>query len=282
MAYSNSAPTIWAKELMVQRKRESVFQNVVYKGKMLGEITQKGDRLVIPGIGRPTVRDYTAGTNPITTETLSDSQQTLLIDRARYFSFIIDKIDTTQAEQDILLTQMEEARRALVDDTEDYLASFYSQCGSSVTNTAVKSNTVLSTISEALQELYENDVPANEEICLMITPAIHQKLVLAKVLYGMPNEDTIEAGFVGRVLGAKVYMSNAVVVSGGVHKCMALTKKALAFAEQIPPGNMDIIKNPETTFGTIVKALYLCGAKMIRPGDACLLDLTPAAESSTL
>ena len=54
------------------------------------------------------------------------------------------------------------------------------------------------------------------------------------------------------------------------HKCIARTKRAIAFAEQLSEINA---YRPEKRFADAVKGLHLYGAKVVYPKEMVLLNL---------
>jgi len=67
-----------------------------------GEIRQAGNTVKIASISDVTVGDYIQNTNITDPETLSDTDQTLLIDQQKYFNFFVDSIDRAQQNVDVL------------------------------------------------------------------------------------------------------------------------------------------------------------------------------------
>jgi hypothetical protein len=265
--------------LMTDRPKETVFAKLCYNGPFLGEIKNKGDRVHITGIGRPTIRNYAKG-QALETEYLSDYSQELLIDQAKYFDILLDDIDAKQAAGEIMTTQMQEARRALTEAMEDYLAGMYEQGGDTITNAALNSGNAISTIAEGVVKLFENNVPGNEEITLVVTPAVSMKIMMADILFNTDNKEAM-GGYLGRMksfINCKVYVSNAVKKTLEAAHCMMFTKKAIALAEQIPASSIERFR-PHGTFADAIKCLHLYGAKVIRPKELIRLDLTTAEET---
>lgn len=295
MSYSNFRPEVWSKILLTERERECVLRNLCYTGPYLGEIKKMGDTLHIAGIGRPTIRNYVEGTTP-TRETLNDWVKTLSVDQAKYFDFKVGDVDQTQAAGDILGAQLIEARRAMAATIDDYLAGLYNaQIGvdgssnpiyvQTVTEAAFNSANAYSTITLAEEKLREGNVASNMELALVVHPKVYSKLQLAKIVYGRPNESVVDNGNVGNILPFKVYVSNAVKVTQVTvgetttdhYHCMAMTKQAIAFAEQIPPKSIEQFRDPDD-FGTVIRGFSLYGATILRPSDIVHLDLALAAE----
>ena len=75
-------------------------------------------------------------------------------------------------------------------------------------------------------------------------------------------------------VGCRIYVSNniATATSSNVlyHKCLARTKRAIAFAEQLSEINA---YRPEKRFADAVKGLHLYGAKAVYPNEMVLLNL---------
>ena len=280
MAMSNFIPELWADMLMTDRPRETVFAKLCYTGPFLGEIKNKGDRVHITGIGRPTIRDYAKG-QALTSEYLADYTQELVIDQAKYFDILLDDIDAKQAAGEVMATQMQEARRALIETMETYLSGMHAHSGATVTNAALTSANVISTLAEGATKLFESNVPSNEEIALVVTPGVSMKMMLADILFGTDNRDAL-AGYLGRMksfINCRVYVSNAVQKTGDVCHCMMFTKKAIALAEQIPASSIEKFR-PHGTFADAIKCLHLYGAKVIKTAELITLDLTPVAETA--
>ncbi len=277
MGYEGFKPEILAKELMTDRGRDCVFKNLTYKGPVIGEISKKGDVLHIAGVGRPTVRDYTPGSD-ITLEQKSSYNQDLYISQAKYVNVEVDRLDKAQAQGEIFGVEVREAKKALAQTLDEYLAGFYTDAGRTIANDGVTSASILSTLAEAEQALLEADVPFEEERFLVISPAIYTKLVLGKIVFQQTNDKVFDKGFKGSFLNFGVYVSNSIKKTGNVHHCMAFSRQALALAEQIPVSMIERY-SPEKSFADAFKVLHLYGATVIRPGELVRVDLTPGEET---
>ncbi|MGI5849660.1 MAG: hypothetical protein ACOX8Q_06315 [Christensenellales bacterium] len=276
MAYESFTPEVLARELMTDRGRDCVFKNLCYNGPILGEITKKGDVLHIAGVGRPTVRDYTPGVD-ITLEQKTSYNQDLHISQAKYVNVEVDRVDSSKAQGEMFGVEVREAKRALAQTMDEYLAGFYEQAATTIQNTACTASTVLSTLAEAEQSLLEAEVPFEEEKFLVISPAVYTKLVLGKIMFQQSNADVLGKGFKGSYLNFNVYVSNSIKKTGDVNHCMAFSRQAIALAEQIPVGMIERYK-PEKTFADAFKVLHLYGATVIRPGELITVDITPDDE----
>jgi len=277
LAYESFRPEILAKELMTDRGRDCVFKNLTYKGPIIGEITKKGDVLHIAGAGRPTVRDYRPGED-ITLETKKSYNTDLYITEAKYVNVEVDRVDSKQAQGEVFGVEVREAKRALAQTLDEYLAGFYAQAAATIKNEQCTAATILSTLAEAEQALLEADVPFEEEKSLVISPAVYTKLVLGKIMFQQANAEVSGKGFKGSYLNFNVYVSNSIKRTGGVHHCMAFSRQAIALAEQIPAAMIERYK-PEKTFADAFKVLHLYGATVIRPAELIRVDITPGEET---
>ncbi len=278
MAYESFRPEILAKELMTDRSRDCVFKSLCYKGPILGDITKKGDVLHIAGIGRPTVSDYIPGTD-ITLESKTSYNQDLFITEAKYVNVEIDRIDSKQSQGDVFNAEMREAKRALGQTLDIYLAGLYDQAATTVEDATCTSASILSTLAKAEQGLLETDVPFEEDKFLVISPEVYTKLVLGKIVFQQNNAEVFGKGFKGSYLNFKVFVSNSIQKTGAVNHCMAFSKQAIALAEQIPVSMIERYK-PEKSFADAFKALHLYGATVIRPAELITVDITTAEESA--
>ena len=275
--YEALRPEILANEIMTDRERVSVFRKLCYQGPMLGEIKKMGDVVRIPGVGRPTVNDYSGA--PITWEQKQASQQLLYIDQAKYVAVMIDEVDDKQAQMKVINKEIQEAKRALAQTVDEFLAGMYASAGTTITNSACVSTNILSTLTEAEKALLENDVPAGEDIHLVVSPAVYEKMKLAKIVFQQTNKEAFGKGYMGSYLNFNVHVSNSVQENGDVDYCMAFTNQAIAFAEQIPASNIKILEL-EDYFGQAFKVLNLYGGKVIRPSELVQIAITPDEEAA--
>jgi hypothetical protein len=279
MAFENYTPELWSDLLMTQREQESVFAKLTTT-EYNGEIEAMGDRVHITGLGRPTVRTYTKEIT-LTAEYMNDNTVELVIDQANYFDVYLDDVDKKQSIKDPMSTIMQEGRRELVEVQDIYLGTLYSQSGNTVTETQVNSTNIIEVISAGITDLYENNIPSSEEINLVCTPAIVEKIMMADILFNTDNSETMSQGWIGRMkkfINAKVWMSNAVAETTLVDHCMMFTRRAIGLAEQIPAGSIERLRS-DTKMADHVRALHLFGAKVIKPKELVRLDLTPVAEA---
>lgn len=169
---------------------------------------------------------------------------------------------------------MKNAASALANDADRYVFGLYGQAGSTVTCSDTTVDNIVDLIIDARTKLFTNNVADPEDIVIEVTPEIAGMILKAKVNLSTDNTAVMEAGCIGAIGGCKIFVSNNVEIieadAGFKHKCLARTKRAIAFAEQL--SEIDAYR-PELRFADAVKGLHLYGAKVVYPKEMVLLDL---------
>ena len=272
MALTNFISTVWSETLLSHMDKKYIAVANCNR-EFEGDIKNRGDRVKICGIGDINIFDYTKNVEfENDAQELSDVTKTLMIDQAKAFNFRIDDIDRAQSEPRLMDAAVKNAAAALANTADKYIFSLCSKAGNSITSSATIEN-ILGLIIDARTKLLEANVCDPGDIVVEVSPAVGSLILKNKI--NVANTDTVlESGCIGYVAGCKVYVSNNVVVEGNVHKCMARSKRAIAFAEQL--SEIDAYR-PEKRFADAVKGLHLYGAEVIYPSEMVRLDLTVAA-----
>lgn len=273
MAIKNFIPTIWSENLY--NKLDEQYIAVKHCNRDYeGDIRQKGAVVNIVGVGAVNVFDYTKDTDMSAPQTLSDSASRLTINQAKAFNFQIDDIDRAQCTPKLMDQAMRVAASALSGAADSYVFSLYNNAGSTVTEAATTAGNVIDRLIDARTELFKNNVANANDIVIEVSPAVAALILKAKIQLSTDNAETLECGCLGSIGGCRVYVSNniATEASSGVtyHKCIARTRRAIAFAEQLSEINA---YRPEKRFADAVKGLHLYGAKVVYPEEMVLLDL---------
>ena len=272
MALTNFISTVWSETLLSQMDKKYIAVANCNR-EFEGDIKNRGDRVKICGIGDINIFDYTKNADfESDAQELSDAFKTLMIDQAKAFNFQIDDIERAQTEPRLMDAAVKNAAAALANTADKYVFSLCDKAGSNIEASATIDN-VLNLIIDARTKLLENNVCDPGDIVVEVSPAVGSLILKNKI--NVANTDTVlESGCIGYVAGCKVYVSNNVVVEGNVHKCMARSKRAIAFAEQL--SEIDAYR-PDRRFADAVKGLHLYGAEVIYPSEMVRLDLTVAA-----
>lgn len=277
MSVNQFIPTLWASSMLKERERRYVAIkncNRDYEG----EIKQKGDRVKILAIGDITINDYTKNNfaTGLTLQYLDDVSTMLIVDQAKYYYVGIDDVDKAQANQKLMKEAMRKAGLGLNQASDTFIFNKYGEAGTTITETVTHAN-ITSHIAEAIQALYENDVPEGEDMVLEVSPQVATKLLLAKIVRDY-NSKTLTNGVIGQYLGTEICMSNNVVQSSTLSYCLLRTKQAISYAEQIT--KTQAFELTDQGFGDAVKGLNVYGAKVVKPKEIVCLALTTSAETT--
>ena len=116
-------PTVWAARLLTALEKTLVYgQAQVANRDYEGEIREAGNTVKIASVGDVTIGDYVQDTDIGDPETLTDSEQSLLINQQKFFHFFVDGIDRAQQNVNILDEAMRRSAWALRDKADTYLA----------------------------------------------------------------------------------------------------------------------------------------------------------------
>lgn len=276
MSLANFIPTIWHARLFETLKKAHVFANVVNRD-YEGDISAAGDTVKINSIGEVTIGDYTKNST-IDLEQLNSVQQILVIDQAKYFNFMVDDIDKAQNNPKVMDGAMREAGWGLAQKADEMIAAFHSQAQATITKTQVMGTDPEHTyeaLAEAGAKLDEKNVP-REGRWAVIPPFFNAGMVLAGLMETASISAEFEKanGYVARLLGFEIFMSNNLKTSSGSTYGMVGSRKAISYAEQI----LDIeAYRPQNRFADAVKGLHVYGAKVVYPNALVRLDLKPGA-----
>jgi len=263
MSLDNFIPQVWSARLLETLKKAHVFANVVNTD-YEGEISNYGDTVKINAIGSVTVKDYTKNNDIDDPEDLDAAQTILTIDQQKYFHFQVDDIDRAQQRPKIMDAAMNEAGFALADEADSHIAGLHTEAGEEVEKNLSTHDDVYDAIAEVAEELDKNNVP-REGRWLVVPPFINTSMTIAGIMETAGSIDANEInrdGYVGRLLGFDIYMSNNLKDDNTWTFALGGTRKAISYAEQIL--DMEAYR-PEKRFADAVKGLHVYGAKVIYP-----------------
>ena len=274
MAITNFIPTIWSENLLTSLDGHYVGVancNRSYEG----EITSMGSKVKICGVGDITIGDYIKNSDMSTPQTLSDTACELIIDQAKYFNFQVDDIDRTQCSPKLLDAAMKNAANALAREADAYIYSLFLDDNLDSVYAYESSDDLINGILHCREKLYKNNVIDPSDIVVEISPAVATALIKEQASAFSYNNDTLTTGCIGAVAGCHIFVSNNIDIqddaSSQLHHCVVRTKRAVAFAEQL--SEIEAYR-PEKRFADAVKGLHLYGAKLVRPSEYLVLDVT--------
>ena len=273
-------PTVWAARLLVALEKVLIYgQTNVSNRDYEGEVKKAGNTVKIASIGDVSIGDYTKDTDIGDPETLSDEEQTLLIDNAKYFNFYVDSIDRAQQNVNVLDEAMRRSANRLREVADGFLAGTMdaavpggNKIGSTTTPKVPTKDDAYEYLVDLGVLLDEQNVPTTDRF--VVVPAWFHGLLLKDdrfVRSGTTAGDRrLANGEVGEAAGFTILKSNSVPnTTGTKYKIIAGHSVATAYVEQI----VDVqTYKPEKRFGDAVKGLHVYGAKVVRPQAlACLI-----------
>ena len=273
MAISNFIPTVWSENLYSQLDKKYIAAKHCNRD-FEGDIAEQGAVVNIIGVGSIDVFDYTKDTDMSNPQVLSDTLRALTIDQAKAFNFQIDDIDRAQCTPKLMDEAMKVAANALANEADKHIFSLYTQADETVNETSTTEENIINHLIDARTKLFANNVTDASDIVIEVSPQIAALILKAKIDLATDNTDSLENGCIGSIGGCKIFVSNNVVVDtvgdSNYHKCIARTKRAIAFAEQL---SEITAYRPEKRFADAVKGLHLYGAKVVYPEEMVLLNL---------
>jgi hypothetical protein len=273
-------PTVWAARLLTALEKSLVYgQANVCNRDHEGEIREAGNTVKIGSIGDVTIGDYTKDTDITAPETLTDSEQQLEIDQAKYFNFYVDSIDRAQQNANVLDTAMQRSAWSLRDAADSFLAAAMDTAVPTGNKIGSVATPKVPTKDDAYEYLVDLGVLLDEantplENRFVIVPAWFHGLLLKDERFvqagTLRSDRALANGAVGEAAGFSILKSNNVPnTTATKYKIIAGHAIATSYVEQI----IDFqTYQPEKRFGDAVKGLHVYGAKVVRPTAlACLI-----------
>lgn len=272
-------PSVWAARLLTALDKALIYgQANVSNRDYEGEILRAGNTVKIASIGDVTIGSYTKDADINDPESLTDDEQTLSIDQAKYFNFYVDSIDRAQQNVNVLDEAMRRSAWKLRDVADAYLAGIMDAAVPSGNKIGSIASPIEPTKDDAYEYLVDLGVlldEANTPIDgrFVVVPAWFHGLLLKDERFIKAGtsraDDSLVNGEVGEAAGFRILKSNNVPnTTGAKYKIIAGHSIATAYVEQV----VDVqTYKPEKRFGDAVKGLHVYGAKVVRPN--CLAEL---------
>jgi len=215
MAITKFIPEVWNANLLTSLDKALVFgSNGIVNRDYEGDISAFGDTVHITSFGDPTISDYATNTDLAAPETLTDTEQLLIIDQQKAFNFQIDDVDDAQVRDGgkVMKDATQSAAYGLRDVADRHLAS---KIALSAGNTlglidgSTASNVYDGLIVPASVKLDEANVP-EEQRWLVLAPAAYGRLQLDSrfIKANESGNSALHTGFVGTASGFQIFKSN--------------------------------------------------------------------------
>ena len=276
MALTNFVPQLWSGALLAHLDKSHVVANLVNRN-YEGDIKQYGDTVKISQVGDITISDYTENSDINDPEELSVEQKVLTIDKQKYFNFQIDDVDMAQTRTSLMDGAMQRTAYALADETEKVILKAMDTDAATklVPAAALDETNIYKEIIKMKVALDKKNVPTAGR-WLLVSADTHALLLQDQRFVGTGGtmaEANLQNGFVGKILGFEVYLSNNLEALTNGNGAIAGNRMAVTFAEQIVQTEA---YRMEKRFADAVKGLNVFGAKVIYPDCLVCLKSTPS------
>jgi len=273
-------PTVWAARLLTALEKSLVYgQANVCNRDYEGEIREAGNTVKIGSVGEVAIGNYVKDTDIADPETLTDDDQSLVIDQQKYFNFYVDSIDRAQQNANVLDTAMRHSAWGLRDVSDTYLAGIMDTAVPAGNKIGSTTTPKVPTKDDAYEYLVDLGVLLDEANTpldgrFVIVPAWFHGLLLKDERFvqagTLRSDRALANGAVGEAAGFSILKSNNVPnTTATKYKILAGHSIATSYVEQIV--DLQTYK-PEKRFGDAVKGLHVYGAKVVRPEAlACLI-----------
>jgi len=282
-------PEIWSGKLLAKFYTATVF-TAISNTDHEGDITGMGDKVIIRTVPAITISDYKIGMDLDYERPQGDTVE-LLIDKGKYFAFVINNVEQKQADITYVDKWAEDAseqmkinidRGILADIPADAHAdnagaasgkiSGSVELGAATTDgstaIALSKSTIIDKLVECGLVLDEQDVPETGRWMVLPSWAC-ARIKLSELKDASLTGDgksTLRNGRTGMIDRFEIYNSNNILpVTEGSVKCYKSIfghKSALTFASQLTEN--ELIPNPKD-FGKLMRGLQVYGYEVIHP-----------------
>jgi hypothetical protein len=221
MSIANFVPHIFSASILRGYEKASVFANITSR-EYSGEVKNCGDRVRVPKIGPVAIKNYQKGT-PITYDGIDGSYIDVVVDQSKYWALKAEDIDQLQTAPNFLDGATANAAYALRDEIDTYSAKILTEGAgtklyegaafvppSASLPTGMENAGYINLFTEIAMHMNELNVPMGGRFCV-IPPFVLRGLTHSVIAAGMPNERPIGEGFVTRISGLDIYVSNNLV-----------------------------------------------------------------------
>lgn len=297
MAVTSFIPEVWAAALLTTLEEHHVAaQDGIVNRDYEGEISEYGDTVQIGTLSDPTIGQYARNSTDLSSpEVLTTSHDTLVIDQADYFNFLLDDLDRVQV-RDAGQLVSKAAQRAAIGlraEVDTYLFGLMAAGVSTSNPDNLLDPEDIDSPDEAFRllrklrmTLNKSDVPMDGR-WVVVSPELETIFLgdnrfLDASAYG--TNTPIMNGEIGRAVGFRILVSNNLPqgfpgstpeVSNYV---IAGHSMATTYAEQI--SKVEALRS-QKAFADVVRGLHLYGAKVVRPECLAVCDVDVTINSSS-
>lgn len=275
---ATAVPESWYPAILAPFESQTVFTHAgIVNRNYEGEIRQKGDTVHVTKLTDITVKPYDASQPMDAAEDVSTIDDTLLIDQGDYFNFKVNDVDQFQSAVNLKDPSISRASKKLVSAADAHMGNVMAagvKSGSKLgaVEVAKRGDDAYDLVVELRKKLSANDAPDNR--FLIVGPEFESALLRDDRLVKANEAGTdagLRNGYIGRMLGFNIYVSNHVKVVAGRETVIAGVPEAATFASQLT----EMRQMPmEDFFATKIDGLHIYGAKVFLPEGLASAEIT--------
>lgn len=260
-------PNVWSANLQVALRNNLVSENFVnhdYQGIVMGAGSVK-----INTLGDINIQDYDG--NTINYDELSTTEDTMNIDRQKFFGFKVDDVDKAQVANsgELMTKAMSNAAYGLANTRDaNNFKTIVDGAGVTIGSAEAPNNVTNATEAKALllklnAEADEAKVPQDGRV-VGFGPKF-KALLLADPYISLASptaNDALKKGYIGTLYGLELYNTNNLPKDGDNEYVVLSHKRFTTEASQIE--HIEALRDPNS-FKDIVRGLDVSGAKVVIP-----------------
>ncbi|MFI6174990.1 hypothetical protein ACIA8R_05575 [Nonomuraea sp. NPDC051191] len=265
-------PTEWSNELLTQFDPLLVWASPLVANRQYeGNVSDKGDRVVVNGIIRPNVGKYTHA-DGMTIQHLATVEQYLDITEAEYVAFYVHNIEQVQVEGALAAPATQESIKALATATDTFVGRTVAASATAMPQVDVsgisksydKGEALLEAVFDAMERLDTANVPGGRYV--VVSPKVKRYLLRAPDIANaaaLGQGGATANGVVARLAGFTVVSTTAMPTGVDI---LAGHQSFTTFASQFTSFRQQPVEKFRTTQ---IDALHLYGARVLSfPGGA--------------
>lgn len=258
---------IWSKSLLKSLEKITSLRN--HCDFKYEKDTKNAKEVIILNVNRPSIHRYVPGT-ALERESVSDAEQRLKLDQFFYYNYEVEDIDKAQSVPGLMEATTDEASRGLALEGDKYVAEIIKtaadggEIGVSDSVISLTKTNAIEKVEDGFVYLYSNDCKITDTYYLEVAPKVYSLIKQNLTETSTNNPELLKKGAIGKYNNAFVCIENCLPTSDDAYYNILRTDKAVAFAEQI-----DKVEKyrPQDAFTDAIKALYVFGAKVVRPNE---------------
>src|SRR5690554_4559819 len=260
MAITNFIETVWSAALLEPyRSAQFVIPSVNHQYE--GEL-RSGNTVKVTAITSPSIQNY-ATSRTLTIDALSDTTQSLVINKEDAISFKVDDVDRVQSAGSFEPVTRD-AAKALAENAELNLLADLKANGTSAGTTAITTAALAyAAVQKIRTGMVKAKVPSSDRY-LAVSPEFAELLLgeASKLTSFSPVDDeAVRNGVIGRLLGFTVIEHPLLTHTSNRPAAIGYHGPSVAFVgqiEKVEAGRMEL------AFADYVRALNVYGSKVLR------------------